>query len=112
MPNLKHNGLKLPSINHNIMYSPNLANLNNAKINKSKGSQIERTYVSNDNLLNLKRRRNKNRHKKRSMGYGKKDNFESNVKLLERKLNKRSLIQEKENHLSNALSIQAMKKLH
>jgi hypothetical protein len=38
MPNIKQNGIKLPSLGKNIMYSPNLANLNNAKINKSKVS--------------------------------------------------------------------------
>ena len=31
MPNIKH-GLKLPSINGNILYSPNLGNVNKAKI--------------------------------------------------------------------------------
>jgi hypothetical protein len=51
----------------------------------------------------LKRRKHKGRNKKRS-NY-KKEVFEENVKSISRKPNKRSMISEKENHLSNALSI-------
>ena len=69
-------GVKLPAINSNILYSPNLQNLNKAKI-----SQIERTYVSNDGLNVLKRRKHKGRSRnKKHLQY--KKEFEQDVKLL------------------------------
>jgi len=70
MPNVKH-GVKLPAINSNLLYSPNLQNLNKAKL-----SQIERTYVSNENLAALKRRQKKQMGSRKKRHQYKKESFE------------------------------------